>query len=95
LEPGVAGPLRGEPVMPNGIDAELVSLQQDEKPPRFSVHCPYCHATHDHRWFGRDVSFDVTAPCSTGSSVRRYLVRLDSVDRDDNAIDVPVPNWEE
>jgi hypothetical protein len=42
---------------------------------------------------------DLSAPCSTDGSVRRHpaLLDQDSVgqDRDDDAMDVLVPNWDE
>lgn len=81
--------------------AELFSVQHGNGSTRFSVRCPHCQQVHghSHRRFGRQTSFDLTAPCSTHRSVRRYRIQLDQgsagLDRDDNAIDVPVPNWEE
>jgi hypothetical protein len=81
--------------------AELFSVQHANGPTRFSVRCPHCRQihSHSHRHFGQHAFVDLTAPCSTHRSVRRYRVQLDrdpaGQGRDDNAIDVPVPNWEE
>jgi hypothetical protein len=98
--------------------AEVFAVQlYGDGPPQclghVTVRCPYCQTLHAHRVFATDtVVFARTAPCSAGTSVRRYRVDLNpqGPNRDvslahpvyaageslnDNAIDVPVPNWEE
>lgn len=78
---------------------------------RVTVLCPFCTQLHAHRVFTNDpVQFTRTAPCSTEHDVRSYRVDLgvhrreasqprpvyeSGEDLNDNAIDLPVPNWEE
>jgi hypothetical protein len=74
-----------------------------------TIRCPFCDNTHKHRVFDNDsLAFRRTAPCSTDTSIRQYSVDLNLTvpkrdvsqphpvhgeDRDDNAFDVPEPNW--
>lgn len=79
--------------MPGLPVAQLLSVDREPGFARLDVLCPYCQRVHHHQWDGTDVRFAVTAPCSTGSSLRRYRVTMPG--RDDHAFDEPLPNWEE
>jgi hypothetical protein len=83
--------------MPGFPAAEVISAQhRGYAPGRFAVRCPHCSQIHSHRWQGNHVSFDASAPCSSGASIRMYHVDLTAVlTRDDNAMDQHVNNWEE
>lgn len=76
--------------MPGLPIAQLLSLDREPGLTRLDVLCPYCNRVHHHSWSGDDTAFSVPAPCS---SSQRYRINVPG--RDDNAIDVPVPNWTE
>ncbi len=75
--------------------AELFSLRLNGSGQgRFTVRCPHCSTLHGHRWSGRHVAFDVSAPCSNGRDVRMYRVEVASaLDRDSNAMHEYENNW--
>lgn len=79
-------------------EAQMLWVDREPGLTRYDVFCPYCNRVHHHSWLGTETRFSVAAPCGTG---QRYRVRLSSLQtirpdgRDDNAMDVPVPNWTE
>ncbi|BBY71619.1 hypothetical protein MPRI_38060 [Mycobacterium paraintracellulare] len=78
--------------------AQVVSVDREPGIVRLDVLCPYCGAVHHHQWLNAAVRFTANAPCSTGADLRRYHVKMQSLspsNRDDNAFDDPVPNWDE
>ncbi len=83
--------------MPGLSDARVLWVEREPGLVRYDVLCQYCNGIHHHQWLGADTRFSVVAPCSPA---QRYRVRLAAVlasrpNRDDNAINVPVPNWTE
>lgn len=78
--------------------AEVVSVDREPGITRLDVLCPYCGSVHHHQWLNTAARFTVNAPCSTGADLRRYYVKMRSLpasNRDENAFDDPVPNWDE
>lgn len=80
--------------MPGLPEAQVLCVEPSPDLLRFDVLCPHCRQVHHHQWNGTDTRFSVPASCDPG---QRYRVRLTQVHttRDDQAIDVPVPNWTE
>jgi hypothetical protein len=76
--------------MPPIPTAQLLGVDYEPGFARYDVLCPYCQRVHHHQWQGVDTVFAVIAPCS---GVLRYRVRMRR--RDDQALDIPVPNWTE
>ena len=76
--------------MPGLPVAQLVSTDREPGLARYDALCPYCNRVHHHQWLGDDAAFAVTAPCD---GTQRYRVKLP--DRDDQAINEYIPNWEE
>lgn len=64
--------------------AEVFAVQlYGDGPPQclgqVTIRCPYCQTLHSHRVFSSDtIVFARTAPCSAGTSARRYCVDLNA-----------------